>query len=113
MFPSLETGKSKLEVSTDSVSCEDSVSGLSMTAFLLCAHLAFLQCVCRERASWLVSLLFSQSRHKDSIIMISTNSNYLPAATAPNVDTITFEFRALTHEFGWIGIQSVTWACTN
>ena len=56
MFPSLETGKSKLEVSTDSVSCKDSVSGLSMPAFLLCAHLAFPRCVCRERKSKLAGV---------------------------------------------------------
>ena len=37
--------KSKIKVSADFVSGEDSLSGLQMTAFLACAHMAFPKCV--------------------------------------------------------------------
>ena len=37
--------KSKIKVSADLVSGEDSLSGLQMTAFLACAHMAFPKCV--------------------------------------------------------------------
>ena len=37
--------KSKIKVSADLVSGEDSHSGLQMAAFLACAHMAFPKCV--------------------------------------------------------------------